>query len=232
MKQLILAGSLLLLAAFIVVIPVERVLAQDLVIKEKSYDFGDVKENAVLEHTFRILNQGGREVRITRVKPDCGCTTPSYDPVIPPGGEASVTLRLDTRGFDGKISKHTRVSFAGSDLRGETLTLEGYVVVPIRLSKGHAVFKGRAGDAITKTIEIKARGDKPLKLETSAFDLEDKMRLTIEEVESGRTFHLHLTNIPGPPDTFHGTLTLKTNYPEKPEIRIKIRARFSPNKAG
>jgi len=44
----------------------------------------------------------------------------------------------------------------------------------------------------------------------------------IEEVEPGRIFRVHFTSIPGPSGNYRGILKLKTNYPEKPEITIRI----------
>lgn len=40
------------------------------------------------------------------------------------------------------------------------------------------------------------------------------------------------TSIPGPAGTYRGVLRLKTNYPEKPEITIPIRARFRKGDKG
>jgi len=54
--------------------------------------------------------------------------------------------------------------------------------------------------------------------------------LRIEEVEVGREFRIHFTSLPGPAGTYRGFLKLKTNYPERPEITIRIKARFG--KAG
>jgi hypothetical protein len=57
-----------------------------------------------------------------------------------------------------------------------------------------------------------------------SFDEKDLMKL--EEIENGRRFEIRLTSIPGAPQTDPGCLNLKTNYPEKPEINIRIRGRF------
>jgi hypothetical protein len=54
----------------------------------------------------------------------------------------------------------------------------------------------------------------------------------VEEIEKGRRFKIRFISIPGPPQTYHGFLNLKTNYPEKPEINIRIRGRFVTVKKG
>ena len=37
-------------------------------IKERSFDFGQVKEGAILEHTFSIRNKGDKVLQVDRVK--------------------------------------------------------------------------------------------------------------------------------------------------------------------
>lgn len=38
-------------------------------INQKIFDFGTVKEGAVVEHTFRVLNKGDKPLQIKTVKP-------------------------------------------------------------------------------------------------------------------------------------------------------------------
>lgn len=40
-----------------------------MVIKERSYDFKELKEGATVQHAFRVLNRGDRPLAIKGVKP-------------------------------------------------------------------------------------------------------------------------------------------------------------------
>jgi len=40
-----------------------------LVIKERSFDFEEVKEGDTVEHSFRVLNKGDQALEIKKVKP-------------------------------------------------------------------------------------------------------------------------------------------------------------------
>ena len=40
-----------------------------MVLKELEFDCGEVKEGAVIEHTFSVLNRGDETLEIIRVKP-------------------------------------------------------------------------------------------------------------------------------------------------------------------
>jgi hypothetical protein len=86
--------------------------------------------------------------------------------------------------------------------------------------------RGPAGQKVTRTIEVRAEESRLLKLEEGNFDLDNKITYTIEEVEPGRLFRIHFATIPGPPENYKGVLTLKTNFPERPQITIPIIARF------
>jgi hypothetical protein len=103
--------------------------------------------------------------------------------------------------------------------------------VPIYISPRYVYLRGIAGQTTTRTVQIKAELDKPLKLEPTGFDLGSKVIFKLEELEVGKTFLIRFTNIPGSAGTYHGVLKLKTNYPEKPEISIRVRGKFSVQKS-
>ncbi|MBN1106156.1 MAG: DUF1573 domain-containing protein [Deltaproteobacteria bacterium] len=198
-----------------------------MILPESVYDAGEVKEGAVVSHTFKVLNRGDRDLKIEDVRVDCGCSTVEFDRSIPPGREGKITLKVDTKGYEGKIRKGAVIRANDPSRRPSTIHIEVRVVVPIRMSGGHVLFKGPAGQELTKSIEIRAQMETPLKLEVTHFDLQGKVLYRLQEVETGKTFLLHVTSLPAPPGHYHGTLKLKTSYPEKPEIVIPIRARFS-----
>jgi hypothetical protein len=149
-----------------------------------------------------------------------------FDRTIPPGGEGKITLRVHTKGYHGEIRKRANVFTNDPCKNFETLRIKAFVKVPIYLFPKEVYLKGVAGKKITRTVQIRAEEDKPLKLEQSYFDLSEKVTYRIEEVEAGRMFRIHFTSIPGPAGNYRGVLKLKTNYPERPEMSIRIRAKF------
>ena len=153
-----------------------------------------------------------------------------FDRTIPPGGEGKITLRVDTTGYQGAIRKSAKVYTNDPSKVVEVLRIKAFVKALIHLSPKYVYLKGMAGRKITKTVIVKAQEDRPLKLEPSHFNLGKRVTYRIEEVEAGREFRIHFTSLPGPAGIYRGFLKLKTNYPERPEIIIRIRARFG--KAG
>ena len=47
----------------------QAVLGPKMVLKEREFDCGEVKEGEIIEHTFSVLNQGNETLEIVRVKP-------------------------------------------------------------------------------------------------------------------------------------------------------------------
>jgi hypothetical protein len=150
-----------------------------------------------------------------------------FDRAIPPGGEGEVTLKIDTKGYQGKIRKKAKVYTNDPRNKFEVLRIEAFVKAVISVSPKYVSLKGMADRKITKTVRVRAEQDKPLKLEPNHFNITGKViDYRIEEVEAGREFRIHFTSIPGNAGIYRGFLKLKTNYPERPEIKIWIKAKF------
>jgi hypothetical protein len=149
-----------------------------------------------------------------------------FDRSIPPGGEGKITLKVNTSGYQGNVRKTARIYSNDPSSRAETVTLSGYVKVPILVSSKLVYLHGKAAEAVKKTVQVKGELDKPLKIEPLEFNLANKLTYKIEAVEPGRIYQVHFTSIPNRGDSFQGILKLKTNYPERPEITIYIRGRF------
>lgn len=133
---------------------------------------------------------------------------------------------MKTKGYQGHITKTAKVLTNDPGRQMEILTIKAFVKVPIYLFPKWVYLKGPAGKATTKTVTVKAEMSRPLELEPAQFDLSGKVTYRVEEVQAGRVFLIHFTHVPGEAKTYSGVLRLKTNYPEKPEISIKIRGRF------
>lgn len=153
----------------------------------------------------------------------------SYDKAIPPGGEGRITLRVRTKGYQGKIYKSAKVNTNDPRFNVVRLRIKGFVKVPIYLSARGVYLRANEGGSVSKSVEIKAGLDRPLTLKPIGFSVGDRVSYRIEEVEKGKRFKIHFTSLPGPPQNYKGFLKLKTNYPEKPKITIKIRGQIAKN---
>ncbi len=96
--------------------------------EEPVFDFGQVKEGEVVEHTYTFKNVGDAPLILSNVSASCGCTTPEFskNPVLP-GQTGSVKVVFNSDGQAGKQQKIVTVSSNGSNsittvqLKGEVL---------------------------------------------------------------------------------------------------------------
>lgn len=73
---------------------------------EKEYDFGDLKQGDVVEHTFSFKNTGKTPLIIANVQTTCGCTATKWtSQPIPPNAEGSITVQFNTSGKQGIQNK-------------------------------------------------------------------------------------------------------------------------------
>lgn len=150
----------------------------------------------------------------------------SFDRAIPPGGEGKITLTVNTKGYQGNIHKSAVVYTNDPKMARFSLGIRAFVHVPISVSPSYVNLRGSADRETSRSVKIIAGLEKPLVIEPDKFNLEGNVRYEIEEVEKGRVYVVHFTSIPGNIGRFSGFLNLKTNYPERPLIHIRIRARF------
>jgi hypothetical protein len=139
-----------------------------------------------------------------------------------------ITLRVKTKGYQGRIRKSAKVYSNDPKNKVTVLRLSAFVKTSIKLSPRYVyLVTGETTETVTKVVNIKAELDKPLKLDPVQFNLAEKVNYTIEEIEKGRAFQVRFTTKPGGTrEIYKGYLKLKTNYPEKPEISIHIRGRY------
>ena len=93
------------------------------------YDFGEVQEGTIVEHTFRFTNTGKVPLVISDAWSTCGCTVPEWpQEPVPPGEQGRISVRFNT---ENKIKQQNKqITVRSNTLRpGVTrLYLQGYVV--------------------------------------------------------------------------------------------------------
>lgn len=86
--------------------PIDTVNVAKIEFEETSFDFGEVKEGAIVEHSFSFTNTGKTPLLINNARSTCGCTVPDWpkEP-IPPGEKGGISVRFDTHNKHNQQSK-------------------------------------------------------------------------------------------------------------------------------
>jgi hypothetical protein len=120
------------------------------------HDFGSVEQGVAVEHVFRVRNTGTAPMRVDQVKGTCACTVgvATGEPIAA-GGEAWVTMRLDTARLSGRTTKTATVYTNDPVTPTVSVTLTGQVladvvVYPAPLYFGHV----RRGTAARREITV------------------------------------------------------------------------------
>lgn len=78
--------------------PIDTVNVAKMSFEKQNYEFGEVMEGEIIEHTFKFKNTGKAPLVIQGARSTCGCTVPEWskDP-IQVGEEGEIFVRFDTK---------------------------------------------------------------------------------------------------------------------------------------
>ena len=200
--------------------------APQMVLKQQIHDFKNVLEGEILTHTFELLNHGDEPLNIERVKPDCSCSVVDFDPLIPPKGEGRITVKIDTKGFEGPERWAVKVFSNDPKWKEALLDLRATIKPVITLSGSPVFFSGKKNASVTGEVEISTELDRPLTLTPEQFTLSGKVIYSLSEIEKGKRYQVIFQNVAGKGENYRGYLKLKTNFPEKPDVTIWIIGRL------
>ena len=75
-----------------------------------SWDFAQVKEGEVLEHTFVLKNESEKTLTIKEVNTSCGCTAFKVEKkVLLPGESTEIEVQFNTKGYSGLTQQYVYV---------------------------------------------------------------------------------------------------------------------------
>jgi hypothetical protein len=74
------------------------------------WDFGQVKEGEVLEHSFILRNSKDKPVVIVNMHTSCGCTvSETQKKHLLPGEYTQINVKFHTQGYSGKVEQYVYV---------------------------------------------------------------------------------------------------------------------------
>lgn len=79
--------------------------------ERKTHDFGTIEEGTRAKTVFRYTNTGKVPLVLSKVKPACGCTTPSWSrEPLAPGESAEITAVFNSTSKNGTFHKSITVT--------------------------------------------------------------------------------------------------------------------------
>jgi hypothetical protein len=190
------------------------------------YDFGTVKpEDSPLKTTIKIKNTGTENLKITEVRAACGCTTaPLSKDELQPGETADLAIELRISTFSGEISKSVMLKTNDPDRATHNLVLKANVMRPFSLSPRFLSFnKLIIGEESNAQITINNETPADFKITELIIQPED-MKINLKKgdvIPANQSFIIDAKYTPSAAGRFNGTITIKTNNPDAPEIEVR-----------
>ncbi len=95
-----------------------------------TYDFGKIKQNDVVEHTFEFYNDGGDTLKIFDVSASCGCSVGRLDKKeYGPGEKGTINVRFDSRGKFGNQIQRIYIRTNEPDNPTKIITVKAQVYI-------------------------------------------------------------------------------------------------------
>jgi putative intracellular protease/amidase len=206
--------------------PVEVQGAPQMSLKQQIHDFKSVLEGEILEYTFELHNLGDETLKIEQVKAECTCSVAEFDALIPPGGEGKITVRIETKGFEGKQRWTVKVFSNDPTWKEAVLDLRANVKPVITITGAPAFLGKRQKNPSPAEVEISTELDRELILVPEQFTLSDKVTYSLAEIEKGKRYKVSFQNVARKHENYKGLLRFKTNFAEKPDVTIWVIGRF------
>lgn len=207
--------------------------APKLVIEETTHSFAPVVDGTIISHDFLVGNAGEEALKISKVQTGCGCAVASFPRQIPPGGEGSITVQVNTSGYGGRDLQETiSVSTDDPQRPRTTLTIKGKVNAFARVAPRYARLSGKVGDTLKVVVRITPVAAYPFKI--TDVKLKNGQHITYELSEpneaSEGTYLLTVTNTKKEAGRYADTITIMTDSKLRSELKVGVYGHISDDK--
>lgn len=203
------------------------------------YDCGSFTEgkDEIATVAFNIRNNGDSLLKITNVRPGCGCVVASFDTLIPPGKTGNVILEAKLYGYSGEFQKSAVVTSNATNEQQLRLTLKGKIQPVIAVSTQYISLvssKDRKPSnlylsSLKKDLKVTELKFKPHNQNSTTWSDQLSLPITFEwektdsvSSDGSTVFMLSIKGLELK-EPVSGDFILSTNHPDKRQIQINGR---------
>ena len=103
-----------------------------------------------------------------------------------------------------------------------TITMKGKIWAPIQINPQYVQLRGTVGEKVEQVVRVQGEKKEALMVKLASVSIPDKLAVELRETEKGRGYEVKIENKVEGETTYAGQVTLTTNYPEKPELVIRV----------
>jgi hypothetical protein len=203
----------------------------------RTFDCGTVIEGKTekLHAVFTVKNKGNALLKLTNVKPGCGCTVVKYDSLIEPGKSVKIESQVNINGYhSGSISKFITVTSNADSEQTVRLTITANIQSIVDVSESYInlessnikapktlLLSSKKRDLQVSDVSFKPNAQ-PNVPEWKNIPVTIKYKWTpLDSInpDGCQVYRLELFS-PGAGNTMSGEFTIKTNHSDKPAITV------------
>jgi len=226
--------------------------APEISVDSADFNVGIINEGSrtSIKHSFKIKNIGNETLKISKVRPGCGCTAVGYDSIIAPGKEGSVEAEVKLAGFrPGVLRKYITV-YSNAKAKPEiSLSLACNLRSELNIEPMYLSLTADQSGIVTQTFSI-VSNKADLAISSVKFKEDPKPTNTASAWQNDLpiTFTHTLTKtdkvhpdgfveyslvitlqLPvGKAASMYGKVTVATNHPKKPEVDLTGSIAYTP----
>jgi len=194
-----------------------------------TYDWGTVAPGK-LTTTVEVKNTGVGDLKISEVRPGCGCTAAPIDKNLLKEGEiGKINITLDVTARTGPVEKTVSITSSDSTQAVRILHLKANIkrALTFTPSQYFVVTEGKTGtESPATSIRISNTSDAPLTIYPPEFGNGNvKVRFDMKEkkeLKPGEEFELKAFVTPLESETLYGAAKMKTSSTESPSVDLTI----------
>jgi hypothetical protein len=190
-------------------------------------DFGEVKySKETVETRIEVTNVGTDTLRITAIKPSCGCTVAEMiNRNIAPGDTSYIIATLSLNNYSGKVSKHITVNSNDTSTINSKINLNVFVIRPFEIVPKYITFdKVIVGKTSTTEVLLKNNSNKDAVVKSVSFSKEGIIcNLKADDVlKKGESFKLVSTAIATQTGSIRCKLKIELYHPDEKEVEAFV----------
>ncbi len=189
---------------------------------EPVFEYGEVDNSQIIEHTFVVRNDGDALLEIHRVRAPCGCTVANISSQhLAPGESAEILTRLTLQGRTGRQRQTVAVDSNDPNTPTFNLVMDGIALTEITVTPRRLFVNDlKPGKNNVHTIDLLSNASDPIAIR-SVHTGNPLVTAEVETVEEGRRYSLVVrTADEMPRGPTHGRIQVQTDSPRKPTIQI------------
>ena len=157
-------------------------------VAQGEYDFGSVRQGAVVTHAFTVRNTGDGPLQFAGAQLSLPGMKARVTPAtVPPGGEGVVSIEWATEHMAGSVYGVAHIQSSDPAHRDIALAIKGSVIAPISIEPLPSVFLSTfANENAERVLTIRNNDERPMTV--ARVDPGPHVTATLATLEPGKTF--------------------------------------------